>query len=441
MMGTARNVAYAVTARLCFLCTRKIYGGKDMAKKIRRRSLRQKQKFMQTAGFAVGCMLVVSIALGNMMIQHINSKAAAPSREVEILAVPQTLAQQHTLEQQPAGQPGAASVALMTPPPVIATPVPTAEPTAVPTEEPYVPFEFLPVVQKADISENKIAITVDDCFQVDNLRTLCENAVSHGGRLTIFPIGENLSRSGMSDILKEYVFNHGFQIENHTWSHSRVFRLPEEEMAAEIWKNRNAVNQALGVNYQQSFFRLMGGDGEHDQRTHNYLKQLGYKGIASWSLSGSDATLDEMKQHLQPGAIYLFHTTDKDTANLAQFIPYVVSQGYEIVTLNELMNLPANTWTDLSTAETSAPVPVEYVVEYHDQQVGDYSWSVVQIQSRLMQLGYLDSSSDSALENTAADGVYGKGTASAVAAFQTAVGLPATGIADPYTQLELFKTA
>lgn len=411
-----------------------------MAKKSGRRSLRQKQKFMQAAGFAVGCMLVVSIALGSMMVQGMKPKAATPSREVEILAAPQTLAQQQTTLQQSAGQAGAASMALMTPPPVIATPVPTAEPTAEPTEEPYVPFEYLPVVQKADTSEKKIAITVDDCFQVNNLRYLCEGTAKCGGKLTIFPIGQNLQLSGMSEILREYVFNHGFQIENHTWSHSRVFRMPEEEMAAEIWKNRNAVNQALGVNYQQSFFRLMGGDGEHDQRTHNYLKQLGYKGIASWSLSGSDATMEQMVAHLKPGAIYLFHTTDKDTANLAKFIPYVVSQGYEIVTLNELMGLPANTWTDLSTAETSAPAPVEYVVEYRDQQVGDYSWSVVQIQSRLMQLGYLDSSSDSALDNTAADGVYGQGTANAVAAFQTSVGLPATGVADPYTQLELFKT-
>lgn len=412
-----------------------------MAKKTGRRALRQKQKFMQTAGFVVGCMLVISIALGSMMVKGLQPDTVAASRDVEILAAPQTLQQQVTLEQQPGGQSGAASMALMTPPPVIATPVPTAEPTPEPTEEPYVPFEFLPVVQRADTTEKKIAITVDDCFQVDNLRYLCEGTVAYGGKLTIFPIGQNLQINGMSEVLREFVFDHGFQIENHTWSHARVFRLPEEEMAAEIWKNCNAVNKCLGVNYQQSFFRLMGGDGEHDQRTHNYLKQLGFKGVASWSLSGSDATLDQMKEHLKPGAIYLFHTTDKDTANLAKFIPYAVSQGYEIVTLNELLGLPANTWTDLSTAETSAPVPVEYVEEYHDQKVGDYSWSVVQIQTRLMQLGYLNSSSDSALDNTAADGVYGNGTAQAVSEFQTAVGLPATGIADPYTQLELFKDA
>lgn len=411
-----------------------------MAKKKIRRSIRQRQKYMCAAGFAAGCLLVLAITLGSTAIERIHPKVTIVSRDVEILAAPQTL--NMTLEQRPSlQQPESVPAALMTPPPFIATAAPTAEPTVEPTADPSLPFEYLPVVRKADITEKKIAITVDDCFQVENLRAQCENALSHGGRLTIFPIGENLSKDGMSDVLRKYVFDHGFQLENHTWSHSRVFRLPEEEMAAEIWKNRNAVNQCLGVNYQQSFFRLMGGDGEHDQRTHNYLKQLGFKGVAGWTLSGSDASMDMMKDYLKPGAIYLFHTTDKDTANLAEFIPYVVSQGYEIVTMNELLGLPANTWTDLSTAETSAPAPVKYVVEYRDQQVGDHSWSVVQIQSRLMELGYLDSSSDSALEGTAADGVYGNGTAGAVAAFQTAVGLPSTGVADVATQEALFKTA
>ena len=101
----------------------------------------------------------------------------------------------------------------------------------------------------------------------------------------------------------------------------------------------------------------MGGDGEYDQRTHNYLRQLGYLGIADWSLSGSDADLERIKSSLAPGKIYLFHTTDADTAKLKEFIPYAVSQGYELVTLNELLGLEANAVSDLSTAETTMPEP------------------------------------------------------------------------------------
>ena len=372
---------------------------------------------------AAAVTMIALLAAAQILVHTMKPKTVQASREVTILAQPQTM-QRFTVTLEPTATP---------------VPTPTPEPTAVPTPEPVRPFEYLPVVQRANTDEMKIAITVDDCFQTDNLEELCELTVREGGRLTIFPIGETLSRSGMKEILRKYVFDHDFQIENHTFSHSRVFRLSEADMAAEIWKQRDAVNRALGVNYQQSFFRLMGGDGKFDQRTHNYLRQLGYKGIADWTLSGSDAEMSTIKAYLQPGAIYLFHTTDADTQKLREFIPYAVSMGYEIVTLNELLGLPENTWSDLSTAETSAPVPAKYAVEYRDQQVGDYSWSVVQIQSRLMELGYLDLSAKSAVEGTAGDGVYGEGTAEAGAAFQISAGLESTGIADVATQRALFE--
>ena len=348
------------------------------------------------------------------------------------------------------------------------TPEPTAEPTEAPTPMPTPvpqptlapeqeeaafestqtpapavaasePFAYLPVVHQANIQEKKIAITVDDCFQIDNLKHIIRLAYNKNGKLTIFPIGQNVVKGDMDGVLKACVFDLGFEIENHTWSHSRVFRLSEQEMAAEIWKQRAAVSSALGVNYQQHFFRLMGGDGEYDQRTHNYLKQLGFLGIANWSYSGSDADIANIKATLKPGMIYLFHTTDGDTKKLDEFIPYAVSQGYELVTLNNLLGLPENTWTDISTMEREMPQPQPYTVEYREEKKGDYSWAIINIQNRLHELGYLKSGSKSAVKGTVADGVYGDGTAKAVAAFQRDHGLEPTGVADVATQEKLFS--
>ncbi|MBQ8087702.1 MAG: peptidoglycan-binding protein [Clostridia bacterium] len=329
------------------------------------------------------------------------------------------------------------------------TAAPTAQPTAEPTLEPepdptQAPdqgFLYLPVVTQGSTTEKKICITVDDCFQLENLKHISTLAYQNGGKLTLFPIGENVIKSGMSDILKVCAFKLGFEIENHTWSHARIFRMSEEEMAAEIWKQRNAVNNALGVNYQQHFFRLMGGDGEWDQRTHNYLKQLGFLGVAHWTISGSDGSMDLIKSYLQPGTIYLFHTTDADTAKLDQFIPYAVAQGYELVTLNEMFGIAPNDYYDLSTAEYAMPVPQPYEVEYSELKDGDYSWSVVLLQERLMELGYLDNTAKSALQGNPADGDYGESTAAAVRAFQAANHLPATGIADAHTQELIFGDA
>ncbi len=333
-----------------------------------------------------------------------------------------------------------------TPLPTLA-PMPTAEPatpaqsaaasTPVPaTPEPQ-PFEYLPVIHRADTDEKKIAITVDDCFQAENLKTIAQLAHKNGGKLTLFPIGQNVARKGMDEILRDCAFRLGFEIENHTWSHARIFRLSEEEMAGEIWQQRVAVNRALGVNYEQHFFRLMGGDGESDQRTHNYLRQLGYRGVADWTISGSNAELEQIEAALGPGAIFLFHTTDADTAKLKAFIPYAVSQGYSLVTLNELLGLPENAVSDLSTFDPAQPAPVPYAPDYREQKKGDYSSATVQIQRRLIELGFLDGSAKRALAEVPAVGVYGDSTCLAVEAFQNACGLPGTGIADAETQRRL----
>ena len=308
------------------------------------------------------------------------------------------------------------------------TPEPTPEPTEAPTAEPTpapTPFAYLPVVYEGDPPTKQIAITVDDCFQPENLKEIIKLAVKNDGKLTLFPIGENIQRADMPTILQACVFKLGFEIENHTWSHQRIFRIPEREMAEEIWKQHMAVNKALNANYQQHFLRLMGGDGVNDQRTHNYLSQLGFKGIAGWSYSGSDAPLEDIKATLKPGMIYLFHTTDPDTEKLRKFIPWVHEQGYEMVTLNELVGLPENQVSEWK--DETMPEPRAYQVDYHTHKKGDYAWIIVQMQERLRQDGYLKMDGPST-------GYYGDQTAKAVAAFQKANGLDATGEADAATQ-------
>ena len=408
-----------------------------MSKKALRRK-RRRQKYFLCA--ACGAMALLAVTLCVLIMTTPTRDAVAPVGNNYALALEPTVG-----APVPTAEPTVEPTA-------VPTPEPTIEPTQVPDEsfeaihpeeeiEAEATFDYLPVIHHADTTEKRIAITVDDCFQMDNLKTIAKLAIDRGGRLTLFPIGQNVVRDGMSDILKACVFNYGFEIENHTWSHSRIFRMSEEDMAAEIWKQRAAVNQALGVNYQEHFFRLMGGDGEYDQRTHNYLRQLGYLGIADWSLSGSDADLERIKSSLAPGKIYLFHTTDADTAKLKEFIPYAVSQGYELVTLNELLGLEANAVSDLSTAETTMPEPQPYATVYAEQKKGDYSWSVVLIQRALYEKGYLSASAKTATKGDVADGVYGDSTADAISAFQRANGLPETGVADAATQRLLLGDA
>ena len=295
--------------------------------------------------------------------------------------------------------------------------------------EPEVVDGFLPVFFSAKTKGKMVAFTIDDCNQANNLREIIKLFKKYGGVATIFPIGESMEF--LKDIIKG-AWEDGFEIENHTMSHERVFKLSEMDMAREIWDQRQAVNELLGVNYQQHFFRLMGGDGSSDQRTHNYLKQLGFYGIADWSISGSNAELQELKNFLQPGAIYLFHTTDRDTKILTQFIPYVASMGYEMVTLNELFGYEENQVTAYRGRE-EMPIPQAYEEDYRTHKVGDYAYNILLMQDRLRELGLLEMEGEST-------GYYGKQTAEAISEFQSQKGLPATGVADSATQRLLFES-
>lgn len=291
---------------------------------------------------------------------------------------------------------------------------------------------YLPVIRRAETDEKIIAVTVDDCYQVNNLKTILSVAHQNGGNLTLFPVGENLSKPGMAEVLRGCVYKLGDEIENHTWSHARVFRLPEEEMASEIWKQSAALNDILGANYQQHFFRLMGGDGETDLRTHNYLDQLGYRGIAGWSISGSDAGMDQIKSDLKPGAIFLFHCTDGDTQKLREFIPYAVSRGYRLVTLNQLMGCEDNALTPYAPREM--PEPRAYSEDYRAHKQGDYAWNVVRLQDALRASG------DLAMDGPST-GYFGSQTAEAVKRYQARSGLPITGAADSETLRKILQQA
>ena len=287
---------------------------------------------------------------------------------------------------------------------------------------------YLPVFSKAETTEKIIAITVDDCFQADNLRQIIQCAIDYGGKLTILPIGKNLERESVQEAIR-YAYENGMELENHTYTHPAFYRMSTEDMAREIYLNNRAVSVTLGVDYQMHFMRTRGGDNRHDLRTHQYIKKMGYYGMAHWTLSGSSASVDTLKSTLAPGNIYLFHTTDNDLSKLLGFIPYATQQGYRLVTLNELFGYPENETSPLS--EFDMPEPDPYVIEEYKlvNKKNNYIYDVYLIQQRLIELGWL---------HDTADGVYGDATYMAVGYFQKAIGMQPNGDATPETQEALF---
>ena len=184
---------------------------------------------------------------------------------------------------------------------VVLTPSPTPEPEPTPSPEPTFnpndPYAlvrpqptqegFLPIFTKAYIDEPKIAITVDECSGAGITRKFADLALEYNAKLTLFPTGESVMKKGMDEALR-YCFNSlEFEIENRCFSTTaKLYALNDTLMVSEIWKQSLAVSYVLGVKYHPHFLRLYGRDGENDLRTHTFLKQEGYVGIAGWTYNG-----------------------------------------------------------------------------------------------------------------------------------------------------------
>lgn len=285
---------------------------------------------------------------------------------------------------------------------------------------------FLPVCGSRITGEKVVALTFDDCNQAENLREIVRLIAGAGGRATIFPIGENVSFLG--EILRVAV-DCGFEIENHTYSHSGLYSESDEGLAYQIFAQNQAVSRALGVDYQMHFLRPRGGDNRYDQRTHAYMRQMGYHGLAFWSKNGSKSTAESIMADLQPGEIILFHTTDRDLEIVKALVPLLRAEGYRMITLNELFGLPENEQGTWSGEREIMPLRA---FERFDQilQCGDYLYDVLQMQRRLEALGYLSGKYN---------GYFGQQTKEAVIAFQTACGLDADGVCGPDTWNALFS--
>ena len=298
---------------------------------------------------------------------------------------------------------------------------------------------FLPVFNRALRTLNDeamIAVTIDDCNDPEALTQVLAIAKRYDAKLTLFPTGEALMTQGMTEGFRTCVRNLGYELENHSFSHKAEYKLSSGELAIQIWKQSIAASYAMGRDYQQHFYRPYSNYSVSDQRTHFYIRKLGYLGVAGYTHSYRDcADAAALLETLENGKIYQFDMSEKSMGMLEEFVEGASRKGYKLVTMNRLFDLDENELGPQLTIDQQTLPPLDdYTPTYYNLKLNDRVNAVYALQSRLMSLGYLTG------EGVKADGIYGPSTSIAVSAFQANVGLPATGNADVATQERLFAS-
>ena len=297
---------------------------------------------------------------------------------------------------------------------------------------------FLPVFDHALRTPDDrpmIAITIDGCNDPDVMTQILKLADTYDAQLTLFPTGDALMK--MPSGFRTCVNTLHYELENCTYdSDKKDYSLSSGELALQIWKQNIAASHAMSRDYQQHFYRPKTMESVYDQRTHFYIRKLGFLGIAGYTHSYRDHNIDSLVASLENGNIYQFDMSEKSMELLETFIGEASRKGYKLVTMNELFGLDTNAVSSNLTIKTQTlPELNDYVPTYYDLKLNYRTNSVYTLQARLMDLGYLTAQPG---ETVRADGIYGAGTSIAVSAFQARVGIVATGNADVETQEKLF---
>lgn len=208
--------------------------------------------------------------------------------------------------------------------------------------------EFSGTVFRSGSSQsNKIALTFDDgptevtCDQVlDLLR-------QYHVRGTFFLLGENISKypEVVARIVRE-----GHVVAGHSWSHVQLEKVSGKRLRNEILGTENAIYQIT----RKRPALVRPPYGSISREGLEYLKNNEYT-MVSWSVDSldwkypgdADKVMINTLKDLRGGSIILFHTLPgKERSRiidsvLPKLINILRSQGYQFVTVDQLLSVPA----------------------------------------------------------------------------------------------------
>ncbi|HHT42507.1 MAG TPA: polysaccharide deacetylase family protein [Firmicutes bacterium] len=187
-------------------------------------------------------------------------------------------------------------------------------------------------------AEKKLAISFDATWGTDLTDEILGILAEHDIKTTFFLAGYWVDKH------PEYVVKiaaAGHEIGNHSYSHPHMNTLNEQGIAFELQKNEHLIRDLTGQ--QTTLFRPP--FGEYNNQVISVATSLGYHTI-QWSVDSLDwknltsaQIYERVMSQVKPGSIVLFHNAAPGTPGaIRRLIPDLLSQGYAIVPISELLH-------------------------------------------------------------------------------------------------------
>jgi peptidoglycan/xylan/chitin deacetylase (PgdA/CDA1 family) len=198
--------------------------------------------------------------------------------------------------------------------------------------------EGIAVSRPVDCSRDAcIALTFDDGPDPEVTPRVLDTLRRYNAKATFFLYGERVP--GNRGVVRRIHLS-GHEIGNHTWSHRKLSELSPREIEADIARAQNAITAAGAP--APSLFRPPYGDFNVMVRSHIAMTVVAWNiDPEDWKATKPQQVVDRVLKNAKPGAIIDLHDTYRVTADALDPILADLSQKYHLVTVSEMLNLPA----------------------------------------------------------------------------------------------------
>ncbi|MGC8840128.1 MAG: polysaccharide deacetylase family protein [Candidatus Sumerlaeaceae bacterium] len=200
------------------------------------------------------------------------------------------------------------------------------------------PPPTLKIIREWPTGKKRVALTFDDGPHPEYTRKFLAMLAEKNVKATFFLLGPNVEKQ--PDVVREIVAA-GHEVGNHSWSHPVLNKLAPEKIREELEKTTRAIAEASGAQV-----RLVRPPyGSANKKVQDICDSLGAR-IICWSIDTDDwrkqttkeKMVETIKRNVRDGAIVLMHDRfDKSYETTAEIIDALRAQGYEFVTVGELL--------------------------------------------------------------------------------------------------------
>lgn len=189
--------------------------------------------------------------------------------------------------------------------------------------------------------EKKIALTFDDGPHRTKTAQILALLEEYNVKATFFIVGSNARN--YPDIIRAEIEG-GHELGNHTFYHSCLSKCSGERIRAEISQTEDSLMEIAG--YQPKLFRPP--EGAYSHKVVEIATSMDYSIILwtvdtrDWAKASTAQIVANVSANVREGSIILFHdftVSGTHTVDaLKILIPKLLSEGYEFVTVSELIS-------------------------------------------------------------------------------------------------------